>query len=48
MGWWSDVLADVVKRSGKLEIVAGYTRSEQERQAFAATYGCRAEPRSRA
>lgn len=42
MGWWSDVLADAIKRSGKLEIVACYTRSEEKRAAFAAKYGCRA------
>lgn len=42
MGWWSDVLADAIKRSGKLEIVACYTRSTEKRQAFAAKYGCRA------
>jgi predicted dehydrogenase len=44
MGWWSDVLADAVTRSGKLQIVSCYTRSEQKRQAFAAKYGCRAAP----
>jgi predicted dehydrogenase len=44
MGWWSDVLADAVKRSNKLTIVACYSRSEQKRQAFAAKYGCRASP----
>jgi predicted dehydrogenase len=44
MGWWSDVLADAIKRSGKLEIVACYTRSDEKRQAFAAKYGCRATP----
>jgi predicted dehydrogenase len=42
MGWWSDVLAAAVQRSGKLKIVACYTRSEQKRQAFAAKYQCRA------
>ena len=42
MGWWSDVLADAIKRSGKLKIVACYSRSEQKRQAFAAKYDCRA------
>lgn len=42
MGWWSDVLADAIKRSGKLEIVACYTRSEDKRRAFAAKYGCAA------
>lgn len=44
MGWWSDVLADAVKRSSKLKIVACFTRSEQKRQAFATKYGCRAAP----
>jgi predicted dehydrogenase len=42
MGWWSDVLADAIQRSGMLGIVACYTRSEQKRLAFAARYGCRA------
>jgi predicted dehydrogenase len=42
MGWWSDVLADAMKRSGKLEIVACYSRSEDKRQAFASKYGCKA------
>jgi predicted dehydrogenase len=42
MGWWSDVLADAIKRSNKLKIAACYSRSEQKRQAFAAKYGCRA------
>ena len=44
MGWWSDVLADAVQRSGKLKIVACFTRSEEKRRAFAAKYGCRAAP----
>src|SRR5581483_10139243 len=42
MGWWSDVLADAIVRSGKLQIVACYTRSEDKRRAFAAKYGCAA------
>jgi predicted dehydrogenase len=42
MGWWSDVLADAIGRSGRLEIVACFTRSEEKRAAFAARYGCRA------
>src|SRR5258706_12409340 len=42
MGWWSDVLADAVQRSGKLKIVACFTRSEGKRTAFAARYGCKA------
>lgn len=42
MGWWSDVLADAIVRSGKLKIVACHTRSEDKRKAFAAKYKCRA------
>jgi predicted dehydrogenase len=41
MGWWSDVLADAIKRSGKIEIAACYTRSRDKREAFAKKYGCR-------
>jgi predicted dehydrogenase len=44
MGWWSDVLADAIARSGKLKIVACYTRSEDKRAAFAKKYGCRPAP----
>jgi predicted dehydrogenase len=44
IGWWSDVLADAMRRSGKLEIAACYTRSEDKRRAFAAKYGCAAAP----
>ncbi len=40
MGWWSDVLADAMKRSGRLEIASCYTRSDDKRQAFAKKYGC--------
>src|SRR5215467_385947 len=42
MGWWSDVLADAVVRSGKLEIAACFSRSEAKRGAFAEKYRCRA------
>src|SRR5919197_204049 len=42
MGWWSDVLADAIKRSGKLTIAACYSRSAEKREKFAAKYGCRA------
>jgi predicted dehydrogenase len=42
MGWWSDVLADAIKRSGRLTIAACYSRSEAKREAFAKKYGCRA------
>lgn len=41
IGWWSDVLADAIQRSGKLKIVSCYTRSEHKRNAFAAKYGCK-------
>ena len=41
MGWWSDVLADAAKRSGAIELVACYTRTEDKRRAFAARYNCR-------
>jgi predicted dehydrogenase len=44
MGWWSDVLADAIKRSGKLTIAGCYTRSADKRDKFAAKYGCRAYP----
>src|SRR5262245_13887783 len=40
MGWWSDVLADAMVRSGKLKIGACYSRSTERRQAFAQKYGC--------
>ena len=42
MGWWSDVLADAIKRSGKLTIASCFSRSEEKRQKFAAKYGCKA------
>src|SRR3954452_24009908 len=41
MGWWSDVLADAIQRSGKIEIRSCYTRSEEKRKNFAAKYHCR-------
>ena len=42
MGWWSDVLADAIKRSGKLNIVSCFSRSQEKRDAFAKKYNCRA------
>ncbi|HEY4372605.1 MAG TPA: Gfo/Idh/MocA family oxidoreductase [Burkholderiales bacterium] len=41
MGWWSDVLADAMVRSGKLKIAACYSRSEDKRGAFAKKYNCK-------
>ena len=42
IGWWSDVLADAMQRSGKFTIAVCYSRSAEKRQKFAAKYGCRA------
>ena len=42
MGWWSDVLADAIKRSGKMKIASCFSRSPEKREAFAKKYGCRA------
>jgi predicted dehydrogenase len=44
VGWWSGVLAEGMKRSGKFEVVSCFTRSEDKRRAFAAKYGCAAAP----
>ncbi len=41
MGWWSDVLSDAIKHSKAMEIVACFTRSEDQRRAFAEKYGCK-------
>jgi predicted dehydrogenase len=41
MGWWSDVLADAMKRSAKIEIVSCFTRSQDKRAAFARKYACK-------
>jgi predicted dehydrogenase len=40
MGWWSDVLADAIKRTDTIKIVSCYTRSPDKRAAFAKKYGC--------
>lgn len=42
MGWWSDVLANAVQNTPKIEIVKCYTRSPEKREAFAKKYGCKA------
>ena len=44
MGWWSDVLADAIARSGRLRIGSCFTRSDEKRRAFAAKYGCEPAP----
>jgi predicted dehydrogenase len=42
IGWWSDVLADAMKRSDKFQIVTCFTRSEEKRRTYARKYGCSA------
>src|SRR4051812_216230 len=42
MGWWSDVLADAMQRSGKFDILSCYTRSAEKRKKFADKYDCTA------
>ena len=42
MGWWSDVLADAIRKTPELEIVGCFTRSQEKREAFARKYGCKA------
>jgi predicted dehydrogenase len=42
MGWWSDVLADALQRSGEMTIASCFSRSEIKRNAFAAKYHCAA------
>ncbi len=44
MGWWSDVLADAIKKTDKINIVSCYTRSDDKRNAFAKKYACVAAP----
>ena len=44
MGWWSDVLADAMKRSNRFVIVSCFTRSDEKRKAFAKKYGCAPAP----
>ena len=42
MGWWSDVLADAIVRSGRMKIASCYSRSRDKREAFARKYACTA------
>jgi len=39
LGRWAKVLTRAARKSGKLEIVAGYSRSDEKRQAYAAEFG---------
>ena len=40
LGWWSDVLANGVKKAKGIEVVSCFTRSEDKGKAFAETYNC--------
>jgi predicted dehydrogenase len=42
LGWWSDVLADAMQRSGKFELLSCFSRSEEKRKNFSNKYKCRA------
>ena len=42
IGWWSDVLAEVVRKSNVLELRACFTRSEDKAADFAAKFDCEA------
>ena len=44
LGRWAKVLTRASKKSDKLQIVAGYSRSEEKRQAFANEMGVPATP----
>lgn len=45
LGWWSDVLAAAIARSGRLRVVACYSRTAAKRDAFAERHHCRAAAR---
>jgi UDP-N-acetyl-2-amino-2-deoxyglucuronate dehydrogenase len=42
IGWWSDVLADVVAKTDGIELRAGYSRNEDKTTAFADRFNCEA------
>jgi predicted dehydrogenase len=44
LGRWAKVLARAAAKSGKLEIVSAYSRTEEKRQAFAREFGIAAAP----
>ena len=44
LGRWAKVLTRAAQKSDKLEIVAGYSRSEDKRAAFEAEFGVKAAP----
>ena len=44
LGRWAKVLTRAAQKSEKLEIIAGYSRSEEKRQAYTAEFGIAATP----
>lgn len=42
LGWWGNVLAEAAKRSGEVDIVSCFARTEETRRAFAEKHDCRA------
>lgn len=44
LGRWAKVLTRAAQKSDKLEIVAGYSRSQEKRSAFEAQFGVKAAP----
>jgi predicted dehydrogenase len=42
MGWWSDVLADAIVRSGKMTIASCYSRTAEKKLSFSKKYNCKA------
>jgi predicted dehydrogenase len=42
VGWWGRTLANAVNATGEARVVAGYSRSPDARDAFAAEFGCAA------
>ena len=42
LGWWATPIADALRRSEKIDLVACYTRNEGKRASFAREHGCEA------
>ena len=42
IGWWSDVLAEIIESSDELDLRACYTRSKDKATAFATKFKCEA------
>ena len=35
LGWWATPIGDALRRSGKIDLIACYTRNEEKRASFA-------------